>query len=429
MRRTFLLVIFFIVLIFALFYKSPFSALYNYNQAKALYDSGKYEQSLPYFEKSLFADSKGILARFFYVMALSKSKPVFSVQKKLYKMADSKIADEASKYAKSQILYMKHNLLKGLENNYIYNAADGNDILRWDIKSFPLNVYFENSNDVPSYYVENIKAAMNQWVKRTNFIQFNEVLSATGAQIVIKFENLSPDACIGDECKYAVAYTNPEIDKNKILKKMDLTFYKTNPRNEHFTQREIFNTALHEIGHTLGIMGHSDNPNDAMYPVLDNSYYSYFRSNDQSLSSRDLRTMVLLYRIEPTITNTKNLHDETFYYAPLVIGEDDVRLQKKLEEYQKYIEDYPNMAAGYINSSSVYADLGDFDSALNSLNIAENVMNGNDERYLVYFNKAVVYFNKQNYTKSLEFAKKAQSVKNDSNVQELIEDIRKVTEK
>ena len=136
--RKFLLIVLFIVLVIALVYKSPFSALYNYNKAKALYDSGQYEKAIPYFEKSLFADEKGIVARFFYVLDLTKCEPTYSIQKKLYDMAKSKINDEASKYAKAQAVSLRYKLLDGISNNYIYNAAMGNDIVRWDINSFPL---------------------------------------------------------------------------------------------------------------------------------------------------------------------------------------------------------------------------------------------------------------------------------------------------
>ena len=108
--RKFLLFILFIVLVIAALYKSPFSAMMNYNKAKSLYSEKQYEQSLPYFERSLFADRKGILARFYYVLALSKSKPTYSIQKKLFEMSESDIQDEATKYAKSQVVYMRHNL-------------------------------------------------------------------------------------------------------------------------------------------------------------------------------------------------------------------------------------------------------------------------------------------------------------------------------
>lgn len=426
--RKFLLGILFIVLLVALFYKSPFSAMYNYNKAKALLDGGQYEQSLPYFEKSLFAQPKGILARFYYVVALSKAEPKYSVQKKLYEMANSKIADEASKYAKSQIIGMRYNLLEGIGDNYILNAAMGNDILRWDIKSFPLKVYFEGADSVPDYYIESINRALNLWTSRTNFVKFTKATKLDEADIVIKFKDIPSDVCDGNVCKYTVAYTEPTISNDKILKKMNLTFYKTNPRKEKFSQKEIYNTALHEIGHTLGIMGHSDNRDDLMYAMKDGDLdvYNFLRTEDQQLTMRDLKTLVLLYRIEPTISNVKNLHSKNFYYAPLIMGSDEVRLQKKLDEFKKYIADYPQAASGYINLASVYADLGDYNSALEYLAKGELVSRTNDERYLIDYDRAIIYFNQQDYNKALECAQKAQAIKNDSGVQDLINDIETV---
>ena len=423
--RKFLLVILFIVLLVALFYKSPFSAMYNYNKAKTLLDGGKYEQALPYFEKSLFAQPKGILARFYYVVALSKAEPKYSVQKKLYQMANSKISDEASKYAKSQIIAMRYNLLEGIGDNYILNAAMGNDILRWDIKSFPLKVYFEAVDSVPDYY---INRALNLWSVRTNFVKFTKAATASDADIVISFKDIPSDMCKGDVCKYTVAYTEPTIGNDKILKKMNLTFYKTNPRKEKFSKKEIYNTALHEIGHTLGIMGHSEHQGDLMYALKDGDLeaYNLLRTEDQSLTLRDLKTLVLLYRIEPTISNVKNLYSENFYYAPIIMGNDDVRLQKKLEEFKKYIVDYPQVASGYINLASVYVDLGDYNSALEYLLKGEAVAYSNDERYLIDYDRAVIYFNQQDYNKALEYAQKAQSIKNDSGVQDLIKEIKTI---
>ena len=55
---------------------------------------------------------------------------------------------------------------------------------------------------------------------------------------------------------------------------------------------------------------------------------NFLSSYARELSLRDLRTLVLLYRIKPTISDVKNLHSEQFYYAPLILGNDDVRLQK-----------------------------------------------------------------------------------------------------
>ncbi len=428
--RKVLLGILFVVLLVALVYKSPFSAMYNYNKARGLYNEGQYEQALPYFEKSLFADSKGILARFYYVLALTKAKPVYSVQKKLYDMANSKIEDEASKYAKVQAVALRYKLMEGIENNYIHNAALGSDILRWDIKSFPLSVYIEDKDSVPEYYIQNINKALNLWTARTNFVKFKDASSKEDAQILIRFKDVPPDLCQNGVCKYTVAYTDPSIDNNKILQQMVLTFYKTNPLKNNFSPREVFNTALHEVGHTLGIMGHSDNPGDLMYSMQDSDlgkdYYYFYKTEDQTLTLRDLKTLVLLYRIEPTISNVKDLHSETFYYAPLIMGSDDVRLQRKLNEFKTYIQKYPKMAAGYVNLASVYVDMGDYESALKLLNDGESYANTDDEKYLIHFDRAVIYYNKQNYDKALESANLAKSIRADKNVQDLITDIIKI---
>lgn len=425
--RKFLLAVLLIVLIIALVYKSPFSALYNYNKAKSLYDQGAYEQSLPYFEKSLFADNKGILARFFYVLALSKSEPVYTVQKKLYDMANSKIDDEASKYAKAQAVALRYKLIEGISNNYIYNAAMGNDIVRWDIKTFPLKVYFESKDSVPAYYVEQILKAMEVWTDNTNFVKFVQTEDEHSANILICFKRTPDNLCTGGVCKYVTAYTEPTIDKDKILKRMVMTFYRTNPLKKLFTPNEVFNTALHELGHTLGIMGHSDNPEDIMYSMLEEPV-SFYPSHSayQSLSLRDLKTLVLLYRIKPTISNVRDLNSESFYYAPLILGSENAILVRKLSEYQKYIIEYPNMASGYINLASVYADLGDNKSSLQYLSIAEKFAQNIDEQYIIMYNRAVIYFNMQDYAKALDCADKAKAIKTDQNIDELISDIMKL---
>lgn len=422
--RKILLAILLVLLIILMLYKSPFSGAYYYNKAKNLYLSGKYEESLPVFERSLFGNPKSLLTRFYYVLALSKSKPTYSVQKKLYEMGNSNIDDEAKKYARYQAVSLRYKLLEGLENNYIDNAAEGNDIVRWDIQSFPLKVYFENSDSVPVYYKANVDKALQQWTNRTNFVKFTEVSNKKDANIIIKFIDLPKDICSGGVCRYTVAYTEPVVSNDGVLTGMNLTFYKTNPRNKLFSELEIYNTALHELGHTLGIMGHSNDVQDIMFASNEhNTMYSMHKLDFQYLSKSDINTLVLLYRLAPTISNVKNLSSESFYYPPLIMGSNDARLQKKLQELKQYIINYPNFASGYINISSVYVDLGDFDSALEALDRAESLVKNDDERYLVTYNKAIVYYNSQDLDSALKYANKAKAIKSNQNVIDLISDI------
>ena len=425
MRRKILLIILFVVLILALLFKSPFAATFNYKQAMALYGKGKYEQALPYFERGLIANPNHVLIRYFYANTLAKVKPTYSVQKKLYELAEHKSDDQATKLARSNATQVKRALLSGIGDTYIYNAASGTDIIRWDVRSFPLKVYIEESN-VPKYYATNIRSALAQWMNRTTFVNFTETKNEGDAQIVIRFKDTNPSACSGGICKYVVAYTEPTISSNNTLKRMTLTFYKTNPRNQDFSPPEIYSTALHEIGHTLGIMGHSDKPGDIMNAAQNKGALSGSAFGNTKLSQRDLKTLVLLYRTKPTVSDKFNLSSETFYYAPLIIGSDDVIVQKKIEELTRYIKSYPQMATGYINLGGAYADMGDFEKALQYMQTAEKYAKTNDERFLVAYNRAIIYYNMQNASAAMQYAQQAQGYKADPAIAELIEDIRKM---
>ena len=114
---------------------------------------------------------------------------------------------------------------------------------------------------------------------------------------------------------------------------------------------------------------------------------------------------------------------KVFYYPQLIIGNDDVRLQKKLEEYKSYINEYPEMASGYVNLASIYGDMGDFESVLQTLDKAETYAQTVDEKYIVNYNRAVTYYNLQQYEKAINFAKVAQAFKDEQSIRDLINDI------
>ncbi len=427
MLRKFLLFIFIICLCFLFWTKSSMSSDYYANKGKSAYKAGDYKEAISNLEKSLSSNPKNSNTRYFYVLALSKVEPTYSVQKKMFEIADSKIDDSAKKYAKSQIFSIKQKLLQGVENNYIYNAISGNEIIHWNIKSFPLKIYFESTQNIPQYYFENINKALSQWTNRTNFIKFSQASDKNDANIIINFKDYNTSDCTSAGCHYTVAFTTPEIGANGLLKNMMLTFYKTNPRKENFSSLEIYNAALHEIGHTLGIMGHSDNPEDVMYSNNDKTrdVHAAYRSESQYLSMNDIRTVALLYRLKPTITDVKT-NNENFYYPPLILGSGDEVLQKKLVEWENYIQKYPNLSSGYVNLAAVYSDMGKYDSALRYLDLAQKLDSTSETMYTIEYNRAIIYYNMQDFKKALIYANKAKSIKPSPTLDEMIEEINKI---
>lgn len=418
-------VIFAVLLIFLAFFgwnNSPLCSPYYFNKGKVLYEQGKYDSSLKFFERSLQANSKNSMARYYYVLALSKGTPTYSNQESLYLMANSKTHDMAQSYAKSQLYLLKERLIEGVEDNYIYSAVLNKDILRWNTESFPLKIYFEQTNHS---YRDNIKKAFAQWSNASKFLRFTEVFNPEESDIEIKFKDYDGPKCTSAACRYTVATTASVTDKYHRLKKMVITFYKANPFGELFTDTEIYNTALHEIGHALGISGHSDNPADLMYvsnhKVTD--VFEPYSKNIFYLSKRDLNTIALLYRIAPTITNTKGWYYENLYYAPLILGNDDEILKAKLEQYQKSVEQYPNYCSGYINLATVYMSMGNNKLSKDALDKAFELATNDNEKYIIYYNKAILYYNNQDYVSALDSAKDAKTIKDDDTVNALINDI------
>ena len=401
---------------------TPLCSPYYFNKGKTLYNQNQYDASIKFFERALQANPKNSTARYYYALALSKGTPTYSNQEGLYLMANSKTHDMAQSYAKSQLYPLKSRLIDGVEDNYIYSAVLNKDILRWSTESFPLKVYFENTNHA---YRENIKKAFEQWSKASNFLQFAEVFSPEESDIEIRFGNYDGPQCTSANCAYTVATTSNTTDKYHRLKKMIIKFYNTNPFGEQFSNSEIYNTALHEIGHALGISGHSDNPSDVMYANNHkvSNVFDPYSNNIFYLSKRDLNTIKLLYRIAPTITNTKGWYFENLYYAPLILGNDEEILKKKLDEYQRYIDQYPNYCSGYINIATVYSSMGNHKKAQEALDKAFDLATNDNERYLIHYNRAVLYYNNQDFNSALNSAKEALVFKNDETTNALIKDI------
>lgn len=404
---------------------TPLCAPYYFNKGRVLYNNGQYDSSVKFFERSLKANPDNTSTRYFYVLALSKGTPTYSHQQSLYKMANSKTKDMAQNYAQSKIYALKERLMDGMEDNYIYSAVLNKDIIRWNAESFPLKVYIDTNSSPGAKYTESIKNAFYQWSKDTGFLQFSLVQNPEDSDIELKFTDYQGPKCTSADCKYLLAVTTSKTDEFNRLTKMIITFYKNNPFGEENSEIQIYNTAIHEIGHALGISGHSDDPDDVMYGNHNSVTHFSMPGEEEKvyLTKRDLNTVALLYRLAPTITNTKGWYYENLYYPPLILGEEEEILKNKLEEYKSYIDNYPDYCGGYINIASVYSSMGDNKNAQQALDQAEVLATNDDEKYLINYNRAILYYNNQDYKSALNSASKAQSIKDDDTVKALIRDI------
>lgn len=370
-------------------------------------------------------DNKDI--RYYYAQALIKLKPTFDIQKEVFELANGQINDSAAILAQDQIESWKNNIFYNIGDNYIEQAPYEKGIIRWDTDKFPLKIIISDKSDmnIPQYYEKEITNAFLQWSQSVNFLKFSIVENNADANIEVKIVPTPSNICSGNTCKYVVGYTNPEIKNNK-LKKMTITLYATDPQGNYFSDKELYNTILHEIGHALGVMGHSYSSEDLMYMTTDNgSYYAPYRSSFQYISSKDINTMKLLYKIKPTISNTNpnKFTNPNLIYAPIILGTTKEISSRKLSEAKQYIKKAPDIYGGYVDLAVAYAELNKKKEAVKSLEKAMELTKSDTEKYIVLYNLAVIHMNSNDLEKALTYANQAKNLQDDEDIQELIMNI------
>ena len=389
-NRILLLIVFGILII--IFIKLLPTVLFS--SGKHNFENKNYIEAADKFKLALKFDPKNVDYRYFYVKTLAELQPTYYVQKVVYTFSKSKHEDGAKILANEIVTEWRTNIHQNIGANYIEQAPSGSEVVRWTKDSFPLKIYIDNEylSKLPDYYKSAISRAFNQWDKSVDFISFKNVQSKKDANIQILFKPLPEDVCTNGICRYVLAYTTPKRRLN-TLTSVSITLYDKNHAGEYFSDKEVYNTILHELGHALGIMGHSYNSGDLMYQATDETdkVFAEQRSYFNFLSGTDVNTMKLLYMLEPNVTNKKISNKSDLIYVPIILGSVQEIAQRKLKEANDYIKSSPKLAVGYINQAAAYSDLNEYQKAIKSLLHAEKLAKDDSEREIIYSNLAIIY--------------------------------------
>jgi len=427
--KNFFAIVLILVTVFLLYALSVLIPQSYYDLGKAAYDKQDYVGAYNCLKTAIMFKPKNQDIRYYYVKSLTNLKPTLEVQKALYEISKENLPDSADLVADRQISKWKNRILFSVGDNYIEQVPFDNKILRWDAAKFPLKVSVENTSTatLPDYYSKDFVRAFEQWQAVTGFIKFKFVQNPQDADIVVKI--ISSDEmnkCQGEDCKYAVAYTTPVV-KGTSLKQMKIAVYDLDDRGNPFTQKVIYNTILHEIGHSLGIMGHSYNKDDLMY-MSGNSQEGGFGKNAsdlQMISSDDVNTISLLYKLIPDITNTDLSEFDTGhqFFAPIIMGSEDQISSRKVLEAQNYINSAPNIPNGYIDLAAALTEQKEYNEAIEALNKALALSYNNSEKFMAYYNLAVVYFKIKDFDNAMKYAQLAKEADPSADVDGLIAEI------
>ena len=172
-------------------------------------------------------------------------------------------------------------------DSYFRNVAKNGKIIRWNKSTFPLKVYVQDSADVPEYYRDVVMSAYQAWQRASEgLVSFEFVEDANDADMTCYFKNT--------DNKKSIGVHSFKINGNKITGST-IVFNKLDNKGHSLDSKQLFASALQEIGHSLGLTGASQSIYDVMYPVG--------TKFNTEITMRDLNTLILVYAVKPDVTN------------------------------------------------------------------------------------------------------------------------------
>lgn len=385
-----LLILFSIIFFFYNLIHAKLAEIYG-NLGDFYFKKGNIIEAQKYFEKGLDLGLKDFSKRDLYINSLINSPLTIDTQEKIVKFINISTEDSAKLKAKSFVNDIRREIHRKYPENYIENSVYNQKIIRWN--NFPIKYAFTNPSVAPKYFVKEIENAFSEWEKATNnSILFME--DDKNPEILINFN--SEDVVNNDNQKYVVAYTIPKLNVNS-LNQMEINFYLKYPDGKFFSMNQVYNTALHEIAHALGFMGHSDDSEHLMY--ISNDLYEK-NNKRKKLSVADVNTILLLYKIKPEITN---VYGQASMYIPFfVLGTEKEINEEKFKEAKDYIREAPNLASGYIDLAETFVNERDYVGAIKALEKALERADNEEIEAIVYYNLAITnlhmdYFQKAHY--------------------------------
>lgn len=166
-------------------------------------------------------------------------------------------------------------------------------VFHWNNQNGNIRVYIEQPDNIAGWspeYISRFKAACKQWqLALGDQVRFSFTEDPTEkADVTIHWNGAYEKLAGLTRCRHY----------NGKLATADITLNLKNYDNQLFAPEIVYRLSLHEVGHLLGLMGHSRNPKDIMFPTL---------SMAKGISSRDAATLRKVYAQQAKITNPDKL--------------------------------------------------------------------------------------------------------------------------
>ncbi len=308
-------------------------------------------------------------------------------------------------------------------DNYLDLVTEGGKIVRWSLKKQPLKVFIETSprgirNFQPAY-ISRVRQALDVWTAVLDHqISFMPTSNKEQADLRVTWVNGIDTRGHQDESgtDYTAGLTLPKVS-NSQLQGMDIRLATFDIQGHPQSSETIYAVAVHEFGHGLGLLGHSDNPKDIMYAQNESvvmptkrdrntlrQLYSKAADVDNlppdsrvvdpnrqaaldKKAEQDLQRLEKLANEKGSALNWLNL-GVAYYQKSKNLSADQASQNhplyiKALEATSKAILLEPNNALGYHKRSLVYQELGEYSHALEDIQHASQIEPHEAEFYML----------------------------------------------
>lgn len=295
----------------------PESAAMHYNLGCCYNECALYEQALTEFKRSLEIDPK-------MTDCLINMGSCYQVQGR---------TDEAIEFFKGYLKKNPHSqdaqtvqgMIKALEkyklehiesdphsSDYLPSICDEGFVRRWPLHKMPLSIYISNGRDEAGHPVNGFReeynyillSAIDDWMKASSY-KLSYRLVRDPKEAVLACTWTADPAFLheqGNKVEQGVAQvfaeTNAGQDGTKQILSANVRILVLNrDSGQPLTSDDMKKTCLHEIGHALGMVGHSPSNKDVMF-------YSNSSAVWPALTKRDKATILRIYQDFPGIAGS-----------------------------------------------------------------------------------------------------------------------------
>lgn len=265
-------------------------------------------------------------------------------------------------------------------DSYFRSVASSGKIIRWNKASMPLKVYVQDSADVPGYYREVVMSAYKAWQRASEgLVSFEFVESASGADMKCYFKNTDNKKSIG---AHAFTLSGDKITDSTIV------FNKTDEKNHSLDSKQLFSSALQEIGHSLGLTGKSKSIYDVMYPIG--------TKFNTEITQRDLKTLGLLYSVVPDVTNAplSNSERSQLFTVSEILSTLNVPVTNETKNLDEIVA---GDIATHLALAEQYRRRAEYDKAAREYQAVAQLKTDSRSKSEVYYEIAVMYLDAEEY--------------------------------